>query len=323
MKWTAKIEGKYRNVSNYPYNPLCIKSYKRRSELIPLTYFTYFRRIHSMQIKKSVFVSSLVACSLAFGAVGAVASNGIEKVTASLNHNIKFLLDGKTWKPKDANGKELSALVYKGSTYVPLRAVGNALGAEVDYDGDKLIITIDSSGDDGIPHLDDSDGNNNSSSTDIPTSSGGVMTFPANFDTEKVAVGQLKQHAISLIKMYGAALENGDYSDFEKYIDNNAAIETDDSWVMGRDYSKEKFAALIEGSIEANDAETIADFASDIQKVQAEEIEVSSSYKSEYSATISFKYEPEGWNAFSTVYVYFEFEKLDDGTYVLDYVYLS
>jgi hypothetical protein len=146
-----------------------------------------------MHIKKSVFLSSLVACSLVFGAVGAVASNGIEKVSASLNHNIKFLLDGKSWKPKDANGKELSALIYKGSTYVPLRAVGTALGAEVDYDGDNLVITIDSSND-GIPHLDDNDdsddSDDNSGSSNVPSSSGGVLTLPANFDVRSGSRGR-------------------------------------------------------------------------------------------------------------------------------------
>ncbi|MBH5319055.1 hypothetical protein I6N90_14710 [Paenibacillus sp. GSMTC-2017] len=111
-----------------------------------------------MQMKKSVFIASLLTCSLVFGSIGAVASTGVEKIKASLNHNIKFVLNGDNWSPKDSKGNKLSALVYDGSTYVPLRAIGEALDAEVDYDGKTSTITIDQDGStSGIPHNDDND----------------------------------------------------------------------------------------------------------------------------------------------------------------------
>lgn len=57
---------------------------------------------------------------------------------------------------KDQSGNNLSALVYNGSTYVPLRSVSEALGADVNFDGASLTISIDGSGDSGIPYKDTS-----------------------------------------------------------------------------------------------------------------------------------------------------------------------
>ncbi|OKP99266.1 stalk domain-containing protein [Paenibacillus sp. P46E] len=107
-----------------------------------------------IKMRKSVFISSIVVSSLLFGSVGVLAGTGVETIKAKLNHNIKFLLNGAKWTPKDQSGNNLSALVYNGSTYVPLRSVSEALGAEVDFDAPSLTISIDGSGDSGIPYND-------------------------------------------------------------------------------------------------------------------------------------------------------------------------
>ncbi|MHA7966873.1 stalk domain-containing protein [Paenibacillus sp. CAU 1782] len=292
-----------------------------------------------MQIKKSVFVSSLLACSLVFGSVGVVASTGVEKISASLNHSIKFLLNGKSWTPTDVNGNELSALVYKGSTYVPLRAVSNALGANVDYDPNTLVITIDGS-DSGVPYLDNSSGgstggstsgntsggsstSNSGSTTTTATSSKGVMIYPNNFDAKKIAESDLRQEAVKLIKIYGESLASKNTSKFDAYIKEKAAAKTKYNIVMGHDYAIESYAELIEDTIEANDAKTITAYANTMKSVTAADLELSDAYKGEYSASISFSFYPEDWDAFSSVYIYFKFSVQDDGKYVLDYIYLS
>ncbi|BBI32445.1 copper amine oxidase N-terminal domain-containing protein [Cohnella abietis] len=140
-----------------------------------------------MQIKKSVFVSTLLACSLVFTTVGVTASNGIQNITAALNKNIKFVLDGSSWQPKDPKGNNLSALVYNGSTYVPLKSVSEALGAEVDWNPKTTTITINSGGDQsGIPYLDgdntsnSSNGSSNSGSNSGSSNSGGSNSSGSN-----------------------------------------------------------------------------------------------------------------------------------------------
>ncbi|MGF7047568.1 hypothetical protein J2T13_002073 [Paenibacillus sp. DS2015] len=64
-----------------------------------------------------------------------------ENPSTALNHNITFKVDGIKWTPKDSNGDKLSALVYDGSTYVPLRVVSEALGAEVSWNNSSQQIT--------------------------------------------------------------------------------------------------------------------------------------------------------------------------------------
>jgi len=118
-----------------------------------------------MQIKKSALAAIVLSCSLVFTTIGVAASSGIEKISASLNHNIKFVLNGSNWQPKDANGNKLSALVYNGSTYVPLKAVSEALGAEAKWNSSTSSITINTGDQSGVPYLDgDNSSNNNSGS---------------------------------------------------------------------------------------------------------------------------------------------------------------
>ncbi|MCL1859872.1 MAG: copper amine oxidase N-terminal domain-containing protein [Oscillospiraceae bacterium] len=56
--------------------------------------------------------------------------------TVSISYNdIKITLNGKQITPKDANGNAVDPFILNGSTYLPVRAVGEALGLEVDWDG--------------------------------------------------------------------------------------------------------------------------------------------------------------------------------------------
>ena len=42
----------------------------------------------------------------------------------------------------DANGKAVEAFIYNGTTYVPIRAVSNAFGADIGYDRNTQTISI-------------------------------------------------------------------------------------------------------------------------------------------------------------------------------------
>ena len=57
---------------------------------------------------------------------------------------IRIVLDGKLIIPKDANGNVLDAFVLRGSTYLPIRALANALGCSVDWDGTTNTASITS-----------------------------------------------------------------------------------------------------------------------------------------------------------------------------------
>jgi len=63
-----------------------------------------------------------------------------KEVTIEYN-NIKISVDGKPVEPKDANGNIVEPFIYEGSTYLPVRAVANAMGYDVDWnDSIKTVI---------------------------------------------------------------------------------------------------------------------------------------------------------------------------------------
>ena len=63
----------------------------------------------------------------------AVATTG--RVQKMLDYtDIKIILDGEEVIPKDANGKYVEPFAIEGTTYLPVRAISNALGLEVGWD---------------------------------------------------------------------------------------------------------------------------------------------------------------------------------------------
>jgi hypothetical protein len=65
---------------------------------------------------------------------------------ATLNYdNIKITLDGKQVNPTDANGTYVEPFTINGTTYLPVRAVANALGMSVGWNQDTKTVTLESS----------------------------------------------------------------------------------------------------------------------------------------------------------------------------------
>lgn len=50
-------------------------------------------------------------------------------------NNIKIYIDGAEIVPKDANGNPVEPFAMNGTTYLPVRAVANAFGKDVEWDG--------------------------------------------------------------------------------------------------------------------------------------------------------------------------------------------
>ena len=95
-----------------------------------------------MKKKKITVISGLMLIVVLAFSAGVSAASTLEKIQANLNHGLSFVLNGEAWTPKDANGKKAAPISYKGTTYVPLRAVGEATGAEVSFNSAKQQIQI-------------------------------------------------------------------------------------------------------------------------------------------------------------------------------------
>jgi len=93
-------------------------------------------------MKRKLFISTALALAFFLGTISSHAASVLEEIKAYLNHEVTFVLNGAKWQPTDANGKNVDPITYNGTTYVPLRAVSQALGVPVEYDGGKKQVIL-------------------------------------------------------------------------------------------------------------------------------------------------------------------------------------
>ncbi len=79
------------------------------------------------------FVAGILCCVL-FAGISVFAKNTSETIQA-LYKDIKIYVDGVKINPKDANGNTVEPFIYNGTTYLPVRAVGEAINKQVTWDG--------------------------------------------------------------------------------------------------------------------------------------------------------------------------------------------
>ena len=63
-------------------------------------------------------------------------------VTVELRDDITVVVDDAARTFTDANGKTVYPLLYLGSTYLPIRAIGELMGKRVDWDGKTNTVTL-------------------------------------------------------------------------------------------------------------------------------------------------------------------------------------
>lgn len=66
-------------------------------------------------------------------------------VTAALRDDFTVVVDGTVCTFADANGKTVYPLLYQGSTYLPVRAIGELMGKIVSWDGRTNTVTLSDS----------------------------------------------------------------------------------------------------------------------------------------------------------------------------------
>ena len=72
---------------------------------------------------------------------GALATTGVIQKVLEYN-NIKITLDNKEIVPKDANGQYVEPFTIEGTTYLPVRAISNALGLGVEWDDSTKTVKL-------------------------------------------------------------------------------------------------------------------------------------------------------------------------------------
>lgn len=88
------------------------------------------------------FLTALLAAVLFCLGVGA--ANIAQRVQADICPHFSVIVDGEKQTFTDANGTEVYPLVYNGTTYLPVRAIGNLMGKNVYWDAATSAITLKS-----------------------------------------------------------------------------------------------------------------------------------------------------------------------------------
>lgn len=91
----------------------------------------------------TLIISVLVMFALiTMNAVAARASAGPYTVSASLNPNYTIVVDGTERDFYNVSGQEVHPIVYNGTTYLPIRAIGELMGKNVNWDQSALTVTL-------------------------------------------------------------------------------------------------------------------------------------------------------------------------------------
>ena len=94
---------------------------------------------------KKIISIALVLCLLFSMGITASAAPRTEKVDITYRA-ISIVLDGKEITPCDAEGNTVEPFIMNGTTYLPLRAIAQAMGLGVAWDGKTNTVTLTSGG---------------------------------------------------------------------------------------------------------------------------------------------------------------------------------
>lgn len=97
-----------------------------------------FNRVQIKSFIAGVTVSSIVTASVS------IFADPLEKQISAVFNNIELIVDGQEIVPKDLAGNVVEPFIYNGTTYLPVRALAQALGKPVDWNGNKNRVYIGS-----------------------------------------------------------------------------------------------------------------------------------------------------------------------------------
>ncbi|CAM4170949.1 stalk domain-containing protein [Saccharibacillus endophyticus] len=93
-------------------------------------------------MKKKLTAVALGAVLTLTASAGVYAGANLQEIRASLNNGLGIVVNGSAYTPKDGNGKTLAPITYKGTTYLPVRSIGEALNTSVTYDAKNSRVVI-------------------------------------------------------------------------------------------------------------------------------------------------------------------------------------
>lgn len=88
---------------------------------------------------KGIIAAVVVGASFA---TGMFADTLVSTIQAELHKDLTIIVDGEKQTFQDANGAIVYPIMYNGTTYLPVRAIGGLMGKNVGWDGATQTITL-------------------------------------------------------------------------------------------------------------------------------------------------------------------------------------
>jgi len=98
-----------------------------------------------MKLNKAFTISAAVLLLTGGYALGTYAANTSEPITAYMSYDINVNYDGENVVMKNVNRERVFPVVYQGTTYIPIRAMGNLFHVPVDWDGTSRSVLLGTS----------------------------------------------------------------------------------------------------------------------------------------------------------------------------------
>ena len=150
-----------------------------------------------------------------------------QSIKAEIRDDFTIVVDGTTQKFTDANGNTVYPMLYNGSTYLPLRSVGELMGKTVSWNGDTETITLSNESGNLVTDADSFNKNQNNNNSQNNSSKNTISVDDAK--NKALAHAGLSSNQVNFVKakmdwddgrqVYEVEFYTNDYKEYDYEID--------------------------------------------------------------------------------------------------------
>ncbi len=185
--------------------------------------------------------------------VGTPDTDAVSKtVTAQICEEFTIMVDGVKQNFTDANGNEIDPMLYNGSTYLPLRAIGELMGKTVSWNGSTKTVTLSGGNSTTIVTDADSFGSTTTQPSTSTTTNNSNLISAETAKSKALAHAGLKSGEVTFIQakldwddgrqVYDVEFYTADYMEYDYEIDARTGA------VVSFDYDAEHYQAPVTNS---------------------------------------------------------------------------